>query len=559
MKYLLTILLALFATGYFILPAQASSLTTTVDNSIQVYQDDFDVMALDFVLAVDDQDTLTALTISLAGSARYNIEFYNLKLWADRGEAGFQGWGYDELVSIASQEGGVFVFKNLAHAITQSEHFYVSLDTGLNFSEKTGQFIIDQPKDTNGDGMWQVNETGIFLENEGVITEYNGQSFTRTIFFRDAFNDGLGPKGTFTDMSIDPDDPTLIIDPDLPITFMGEARDRNAGQVKQVDLIINDVVHKANSSIANQTSWEYEYTPASTLETLIMKISLLDTASNLYVTKPRYAILDTRMPNKEKTSMVISNTPVKANGSDMLEVGVILRDGISQVLRGRNLDVIIHKNGANKTTSEVTTNTSGEVTLSNTFTESGTYMVDLYHRNILLKSQEVVILASDTVITPNPEPVPPQMTEIHVGDLIKASQDAVYYYSSLGKRHVFLSQPIYASWYGSDFSAVRTITDAELAAIPLGDSVAYRPGTMLTAPSINEVYLVTPGRVLRHITTEAIAAEYFGQQWNTLIHDTSESLLFLYTIGDPIVTSSSVNVSQILSSPMTIDAQFTAL
>ena len=59
---------------------------------------------------------------------------------------------------------------------------------------------------------------------------------------------------------------------------------------------------------------------------------------------------------------------------------------------------------------------------------------------------------------------PVKAATIQAGDLIKASQAAVYYYGADGKRYVFPNEKTYKTWY-SDFSSVKTITDVELAAI----------------------------------------------------------------------------------------------
>src|SRR4030042_1253399 len=53
---------------------------------------------------------------------------------------------------------------------------------------------------------------------------------------------------------------------------------------------------------------------------------------------------------------------------------------------------------------------------------------------------------------------------ISSGDLIKASTPAVYYYAADGGRYVFPNEKTFKTWY-VDFSTVKTITDAELAAI----------------------------------------------------------------------------------------------
>jgi hypothetical protein len=158
--------------------------------------------------------------------------------------------------------------------------------------------------------------------------------------------------------------------------------------------------------------------------------------------------------------------------------------------------------------------------------------------------------------TPSPIPVPPQ-SNFAAGDLIKGSLSAVYYYSQQGTRHVFVTQAVYDTWYDGDFSTVKTITDAELASIPLGKNVGFRPGSMLTSPSINEVYFVDRGQLLRHISTEQVAINLFGSTWNKQIHDLQDSLLFNYNFGTIINSTTDVNLSQIQNSSITIDDELT--
>ena len=50
------------------------------------------------------------------------------------------------------------------------------------------------------------------------------------------------------------------------------------------------------------------------------------------------------------------------------------------------------------------------------------------------------------------------------GELVKASLAAVYYVGNDGKRYVFPNEKTYKTWW-SDFSAVKTISDSELAAL----------------------------------------------------------------------------------------------
>jgi len=117
------------------------------------------------------------------------------------------------------------------------------------------------------------------------------------------------------------------------------------------------------------------------------------------------------------------------------------------------------------------------------------------------------------------------------GDLIKASQAAVYYYGEDGKRYVFPNEKTYWTWY-SDFSGVITITDAELAAIAIGGNVTYKPGVkMVKITTDPKVYVVDANGMLRPIADEAEAVTLYGADWNTMIDDVPDAFFTNYTVG----------------------------
>ncbi len=125
-------------------------------------------------------------------------------------------------------------------------------------------------------------------------------------------------------------------------------------------------------------------------------------------------------------------------------------------------------------------------------------------------------------------------TTISAGDLIKGSGSAVYYYGYDGKRYVFPTASTYFTWY-PDFSGVKTITDAELAAIQIGGNVTVRPGTALVKITTDpKTYAVTPGGVLHHIASEQIAEELYGPNWNKRVIDIPDAFWVNYKEGSAI-------------------------
>lgn len=134
--------------------------------------------------------------------------------------------------------------------------------------------------------------------------------------------------------------------------------------------------------------------------------------------------------------------------------------------------------------------------------------------------------------------VPAHAAELTAGDLIKSPAfPDVYYYGADGKRYVFPNEKIFFSWY--DAFAVTTVTGDELAAVPFGNVVHYRPGVrMVKVTTDPKVYAVSRGGVLRWIASEAIAAEMYGTDWATNVHDLPDAFFASYTVGDPIESAS---------------------
>jgi hypothetical protein len=120
------------------------------------------------------------------------------------------------------------------------------------------------------------------------------------------------------------------------------------------------------------------------------------------------------------------------------------------------------------------------------------------------------------------------------GDLIKGSQSTVYYYSDDGKRYVFPNVNTYRTWY-TDFGAIKRLSDEELAGIPLGGNVTYKPGSrMIKAKSSPKVYAVDKGGVLRWVKSERVAEELYGENWKLFIDDLADAFFTNYQIGDPV-------------------------
>ncbi|MEY4722607.1 MAG: hypothetical protein RLZZ324_120 [Candidatus Parcubacteria bacterium] len=124
------------------------------------------------------------------------------------------------------------------------------------------------------------------------------------------------------------------------------------------------------------------------------------------------------------------------------------------------------------------------------------------------------------------------------GDLIKLSgSTAVYYVGADQKRYVFPNLATYHTWY-ADFAGVKTVGAADLAALPIGGNVTYRPGTRLVKiTSDPKVYAVEPGGSLRAVASESVAAALYGPQWAQKVDDVPDAFFFNYAIGSPLASA----------------------
>jgi hypothetical protein len=120
---------------------------------------------------------------------------------------------------------------------------------------------------------------------------------------------------------------------------------------------------------------------------------------------------------------------------------------------------------------------------------------------------------------------------------------AVYYYGSDGKRHAFPNDKVFFSWY-ADFSSVKTVTPAEMAALPLGKNVTYRPGIRLVKFTTDpKTYAIGLGGELRWVTSEAAAVALYGSAWAKGVHDISDAAYLDYRFGADIASAAAFSPS----------------
>jgi endo-1,4-beta-xylanase len=91
---------------------------------------------------------------------------------------------------------------------------------------------------------------------------------------------------------------------------------------------------------------------------------------------------------------------------------------------------------------------------------------------------------------------------------------------------------------------VKTISADELASIPLGGNVTYRPGVKLVkVTTVPKVYAVAAHGVLRWVKTEEVAKALYGVDWNKKVDDIPDAFFVNYTVGADIGSTSDFSPS----------------
>ncbi len=200
---------------------------------------------------------------------------------------------------------------------------------------------------------------------------------------------------------------------------------------------------------------------------------------------------------------------------------------------------------------------AGVATRQHTFINAGSQVMSMQ----CVSTGGVSTIGPSTIVVVGLSPVPP--VAVPQGQLIKTSCPtgaaadhpckAVYYRGVDGKRHAFPNSRVFFTWY-TDFLTVKEVSATEMAASLLGRQVTYRPGVKLVKfTTLNNVYAVARGGVLRWIKTEAAAAALYGVDWNKKIDDISDVFFLDYTFGVDINTAADFSPAAEMAASPTIE------
>lgn len=271
----------------------------------------------------------------------------------------------------------------------------------------------------------------------------------------------------------------------------------------------------------------------------------------LLPTAPSHAQSAAQTVNFNASSFSANKTVVKADGIDSAIINVAVKNELYGHLVGANVqltssrgvnDEIVVQNG--------TTNSAGRASFLIRSLRNGTSTLTALVNGQAFPQTVAITFQQGLALS------------LPVGALIKIPDDsnvdtlsdtAVYYYASNGKRYVFPNEKVYFTWYPS-FDQVRILTIEEMALIPIGGNITYRPAAKLVKFQTDpKVYLPTKGGILRWAKTEDIVRTWFGQDWNRQVDDISEAFYVNYTFGTPIEGPYDVSLQVISDTARTVN------
>lgn len=132
-----------------------------------------------------------------------------------------------------------------------------------------------------------------------------------------------------------------------------------------------------------------------------------------------------------------------------------------------------------------------------------------------------------------PQIVLAQTPELKAGDLVKVkSSPAVYYLSDQGTRHLFPNAQTYYTWYGQNWSKVKTITTKQMSLWPLGKNITIQPGKNLVQFNYSHtLYAVEAGGVLRPFNNLDDVIYVYGDNWKARLLILPDAVFNDYTKG----------------------------
>jgi len=528
------------------LPVHAAGSVTVINTGapdISIYPSEFDRLVMDFTVKRSDgnADTLKALALRNEGTARDFYDIAKVVIWADAGQAGFQGMEVDEKLGEAAryETSGYWYLSGLSKAVSaEGLRLFVSIETatkGAITANKSVQMKIPALSDTGAAGQFDLGDEGLFLAGaagpDATVINPNIQTIRVSNY------DVSAPKTVITD----PKDGAIITAPSYKIT--GVARDEGGSTLASVKILISSGSTAGSwvevaSVGANYSTWEFDWSNIAD-GTYTIKTQGADWLGNIEpagngitVTVDQTAVT---APSASLSTVSASPATVAADGITKSTVNVIVKNLVGNPLSGKNVSLASSRQDDKIKAIRGTTGSDGLAIFEISSTSAGGSTLTAKAGTVEFTAKPVITFTA---------------VVFRAGDLIRGTGTAVYYFGADGKKYLFPTSSIYSSWY-SDFSAIKKVSDAEIASKPLGGNVTVRPGKLVQIVSMDtpwrvmdaKVYAVGQGGVLRWVKNAAVAQAIFGANWARTIVPLPEVFSSNYTFGTDVDTTADYNLT----------------
>ncbi len=228
-----------------------------------------------------------------------------------------------------------------------------------------------------------------------------------------------------------------------------------------------------------------------------------------------------------QSSVLASPSVITLDGTSVISLDVYARSQGGQTVAGKPIQILSNNIGFVIDPPMANTNSSGNAHFTLRPLQTGT-------TNLMIKV-DVVLLAQQPIITVNGLScayVPGTLFKLpNDGDPNTQADSAVYYYGRDCKRHAFPNAQAYFTWF-ENFSNIQIWNANVVASIALGKNVTYRPGAkMIRFATINKNYMVSKGGILRWISSDNLAQQFWGADWANKIETVPDAFFTNYTVG----------------------------
>lgn len=241
-------------------PARASLEADFVKTNIggnDFYPSFFDALVFDMVIPSNNgvADELNVLTFKNLGSAEQDKAITKAVVWQDQGPAGWQGLGVDEKIGNALwyDLDQYWYLKDLSVTIpAEGLRLFISLETNYSFSNNaTVKIMIPLLKDIDGDGEFDLRDTGIFMksDNDGPTDNILSNNVFQTIYKSSGF-DFYDPKTNITNLFGEQEVTAGAF------TIKGQSRDQGGSMVSEVTILIDGKEYAVNTT-DGYAYWQY--------------------------------------------------------------------------------------------------------------------------------------------------------------------------------------------------------------------------------------------------------------------------------------------------------------